>query len=350
MRRISIVAMALALLACSESHGLLDAGADDAARPDAPTPPDARDAAPPPDVGLDAFCADHDGDGFAEVACGGDDCDDMDPTLSPEAGPCVGPTSARRCVAGMIVDTTCEDATPSCDARTGACVARGEACGDGVLHAEEDCDGTPDCDAFCRIYCIWSLNCPARLPFCADDETRTHPHCVAGSPGGAPDGSPCVVASDCAGGWCDPDQGRCSVLCSGAFVCDPDPTVAWCGLDAYATFGGVETLWPAACEFPCGAPSDCPADSACTVLYRYLLAGYLVTAACHPRVGGLGLGEACGVGTECTGGNCVAGRCTTPCRTDDDCATPMPHCLEHDYGVVAIPAVPLSQFPRICTP
>ena len=62
--------------------GAHDAGAQDAARPDgAPEDAGAQDAGE-----VDAFvCPDVDGDGYADAACGGDDCDDSDARRDPGA-------------------------------------------------------------------------------------------------------------------------------------------------------------------------------------------------------------------------------------------------------------------------
>ena len=45
------------------------------------------DASADPDGGAEppAPCSDDDGDGYGDIACGGDDCDDADPTIHPDA-------------------------------------------------------------------------------------------------------------------------------------------------------------------------------------------------------------------------------------------------------------------------
>ncbi len=155
-RRVIRVSLALlAAIGCGEAHLVDDAGIDAAAGPsdahaamdaraadgslvDARTPDanaiDARTSdAPlmdaPPD--MDHFvCPDSDGDGAADISCGGTDCDDGDPSVGPssdevcngidddcdamtdEDGPalCAGPTpgSVRDCIDGSceLIDCT----------------------------------------------------------------------------------------------------------------------------------------------------------------------------------------------------------------------------------------------------
>ncbi len=71
-------------------------------------------------------CGDVDGDGHQDIECGGDDCDDTDPTIHPGA------------------DDPCEDGVDQdCDGLDPSCACDTDADGDGYLAPE--CDGT-DCN------------------------------------------------------------------------------------------------------------------------------------------------------------------------------------------------------------
>ncbi len=129
---------------CTQSHG-----------PDA-----SPDGALTPDAGHDAvLCLDRDGDGAADIACGGTDCDDLDPTIAPDRSVCVGPTVTETWVSGAVESRACP---AICDARTGECAA--QACGDGVLH-EGLCASDDDCDLAELPYCAFRFrNAPRRGP------------------------------------------------------------------------------------------------------------------------------------------------------------------------------------------
>jgi hypothetical protein len=80
---------------------------------------------------------DDDQDGFAPLECGGLDCNDKNPSVSPIAGELCGDGSDNDCngVADCL-DPACEG-VPGC-----ACVPSVESCQNGV---DDDCDGLVDC-------------------------------------------------------------------------------------------------------------------------------------------------------------------------------------------------------------
>ena len=110
--------------------------------------------APPP---TDPGCPDFDGDGHAADSCGGDDCDDTDPTVSPGADEICGDGIDQDCDG---VDQGCDCTEPDedgdgydrpecggddCDDLDETVYPGAEEeCGDGV---DQDCDGVDqDCD------------------------------------------------------------------------------------------------------------------------------------------------------------------------------------------------------------
>jgi hypothetical protein len=106
------------------------------------------------DPRCDASCADGDGDGYSDDACGGSDCDDSDPSIHPGGG--------EHCTDGF--DNNCNgladwddggDCPPSCGDLDGDGyvdrVCGGSDCNDTEAHAypgsAEVCDGADnDCD------------------------------------------------------------------------------------------------------------------------------------------------------------------------------------------------------------
>ena len=97
-------------------------------------------------------CCDDDGDGYVDVACGGDDCDDGDAAVNPGAGEATCDGLDNDCAPGTLDEpdgdgdgsTVCDDCDDA-DAATNPSAA--EVCDDGV---DNDCDGAidgldPDC-------------------------------------------------------------------------------------------------------------------------------------------------------------------------------------------------------------
>lgn len=326
MGRPSQIAFALVLptallCACSASHPSMgtdssvdgdssvdaDSGESDSGRPDS-----AFDASDAFDAADSVDCADEDEDGYGAASCGGGDCDDTDPAITPSFSECLAPDRVLRCAGGVMEEALCPAGAALCDGRTGMCAA--SACGDGVLHDGEACDdgnASDDdvCSATCEdLPCAASTDCPEDRPSCSDrrsdrrDDRRVYCRSFDDVATGAL-GARCSSDADCNTGWCDPDQYRCTAACRVDTDCPVE--MGWCSLASRA------------CLFGCRGAADCVADTVCTP--RYTLRDPYLRTSCWPswRSGCLG-----SVGW-CTTNFCAAGMvCTTPCVTDDDCWVP----------------------------
>ena len=123
---------------------------------------------------------DRDGDGFADGSCGGPDCADLDPLISP--------ARSELCTDGRDNDcdtfTDCSDS--DCASDPSCLMCRAELCGNG---SDDDCDGDIDClDADCigdPLCCAASEtscsdardnDCDGRID-CLDDDCAAEPTC-----------------------------------------------------------------------------------------------------------------------------------------------------------------------------
>ncbi len=329
---LSLVSIVASLAACGEAHvaedaGHLDAGTAvtdavvqdarsrdggdvDGGRGDA-----GRDAAEPTDVSV---CPDDDGDGATDARCGGTDCDDTDPALGPSASVCTDPTVMRSCMDGVVTDTPCDLGSPACDARTGECAA--DACGDGVLHATEECDdgNTLDgdgCDSRCMLEpCTRAADCPASAPSCSERRDGLV-YCRPLAPDTLSNGDNCLTDADCASGWCDAEQRKCTEAC----VEDGDcvGALAFCARLQ-------DERDQLACDYGCVAASDCADDRTCR-----LWSG--PHTACSYKLGTGSPGDPCletGI-FDCESSLCAYsyGGCSSLCIDDSDC-------VDHPAGPV----------------
>lgn len=219
-----------------------------------------------PDGGPDAPCPDRDGDGARDAACGGGDCDDGDGTLGPGRSRCTSPTTVLACAGPSRTEGPCELGV--CDARTGSCSP--DACGDGVVHPGESCDDGnevdgDDCDADCRwSICVSDADCPAAAPSCSDYRVDEEVFRCRALQAGLAVSEPCAADAECASGFCDPEQLRCSHGCVEHGECGTGEV--WC-------------IWPEAdipfrnglrgphrCGYGCALDSECPAGRLCGVV------------------------------------------------------------------------------------
>ncbi len=204
-----------------------------------------------------AICPDRDHDGYADIACGGTDCDDSDPAVHPGA--------PENC--SSTKDMDCDGKIPTCPAGTlcvaGQCAQKcgggefGGACPPGLT-----CIGAACLPAGCAAGCDAGTVCNGSA--CVDP-------CA---------GALCPRGEACRGGGCvDPCLG---VRCPAGQVCE----------------GG-------ACEPSC-ACLGCPAGEVC------LDAGSCAAADCA--------GVACPSGETCADGGCVSGCTGVVCPVGQSCA------------------------------
>lgn len=305
--------MAALLASCTQSHAF------DGGRPDA---------------GSDAGCVDRDGDGAEAASCGGDDCDDTDPALGPGRTRCDGPSTGSACEAGIRVRVDC---AAVCDARSGTCAD--EACGDGVLQPGEACDDgnevSDGCDPDCRFSrCVSDADCPLEAPSCSAVEPDGTFRCRALQPG-MPVSTRCTSDTECASGFCDPEQGRCSHGCVEDAECGDFE--AWC-LRPEQDFTTTGLTGPHRCAYGCLNDAECPDGSLCTVpdVFDRSVVRWLPTFTfCrHPNPDGAEIGELTmtnGLGCRTWMWSYQAGplgfRCTEVCDEPSDCLDPnLPVC------------------------
>jgi hypothetical protein len=178
---------------------------------------------------------DRDEDGFAPVACGGDDCDDADNNRYP-ANHEVCDGKDNNCDGDVDEQVTCGDSLQSCQA--GSCTCKSEnACGTKCVDKQSDNFHCGDCDTKCpvRATCVdgvcacangetvcdgacWDLEIEPK--HCGDCDTScrtTDQSCVAGvcvCDGGMECDGVCLdVSSD------DAHCGACDTPCSDGLVC-----------------------------------------------------------------------------------------------------------------------------------
>lgn len=379
MRARTSLALALLLLGCAQSHDTADSGAArdagprdaalDAGAPTIDAGPDAAidDGGTDADTGVDAGppCLDGDGDGYSAFACGGEDCDDADPSVSPVAGPCTGPTTATRCVGGAAVEVECPTDAPLCDARTGVCAVT--ACGDGVRHEGEVCDDGNDyaldgCDVVAGCQhgrCGDAGQCYPEAPYCvpfAPLPSRGFPtaRCQPGLEGGLPLGARCDRDEDCVTSYCDARLMRCTVACVAGDCAMPGPH-RWCGSAINFTYGPLTDL-PWVCEFDCRTSEECAAGYVCGPVHVALPGGTYMGGSCRPPHGPIAFGQPCRWPSECATNLCLEGQCTSLCRVDADCGADLPRCAVHDFRVTTPGLSPRPSswgedpFPRVCRP
>ena len=362
----SLALLAVAWLSggCVTTHSTDDAAALDARAGDAPLP----DAYALPDAFV---CVDNDRDGALAPACGGEDCDDDNAALGPARPVCSTPTTSLRCAAGVTQTDVCTGATPYCDARTGACVA--DACGDHVVHANEQCDDGRDrldiACADCRIICSSSEDCDtglACIPYFSTDYMSRQSGCAPANVGGAELGARCTANADCYSNLCSPTDARCtesaassSGACSGPHRWSEYAPVTRPAEGLSAIIAPYST-----CAFECEHNSECAASATCVPMSYGTLAGTFIVAGCRNdwARGTVAQGEACVDSHTCASGVCVFERCSQQCRNDDDCEAGAPHCVAADrampppeairdsWGGSPRPAEWGSPWPRVCLP
>ncbi len=297
-------------------------------------------------------CPDADGDGFADHACGGLDCDDSAADVHPDADEvcdngrdddCDGLTDGD--------DPECVPCERDADCDDGDVCTGQERCVDGYCQAGQppDCDDANPCtnDA-CdpQVGCVHNDN---TAPCDDGDACTMADHCAGGACVGEPldadlDG---YVAADCGGLDCD--DGDAAINPDG-FEAGPDSCADGRDNDCDGLTDGDDP----GCQ-PCQQDSDCDDDNACNGQERCVdgdcAAGSpldcddgnpCTTDSCVPASGCTNTpnerpcndGDACTVDDVCSGGSCQPGTARdcddgNPC-TDDGC-DPASGCF-HDHN------------------
>ncbi len=208
-----------------------------------------------------AICPDADGDGFRDVTCGGNDCNDGDPNVHPGAFERCDATTDLNCMAM----TPCPTGTV-CAPDSGLCVTQ---CFEGGC-----ADGFTCTDGRCI-----DAACAARTDPCPDGTLCRNGDCV-----GPCDGVVCPQGQQCTGGAClDPCQG---VECPVNQVCVArDPSAG--------------TLCGPSCSCTDLSVPLCTGSTACDARSDSPTAGLCVDAGCESVT--------CDAGQVCSGGSCVDG-------------------------------------------
>lgn len=327
--------LATTMVACVTTHAPEDARELDATRaPDAARDVEV-DALPPNDS---VVCLDGDGDGESDARCGGPDCDDADPDVSSTRTRCASPTSVTRCDGALRVDAACDAATPYCDARTDVCVA--DACGDRVVHANEQCDDGRDREdvacADCTRTCRSSETCEAGFvcrPFASMDYERRLSGCAPANPGGAPFGARCETDDECYSGLCSPADARCTESAGDAEIGECSGPHRWSDRVAAPRGEGPGVIAPdSTCAFECRHDSECSAGATCVSMALVRDGAIYLVGGCRAdwMRGATPQGERCTFDRDCASGVCVYERCSQHCRDDADCEAGAPRCVAAD--------------------
>lgn len=243
-----------------------------------------------------ALCPDRDGDGFRDAACGGTDCNDMDPAINPGA---IEDCRTR-------TDVNCDGAVPSCPSGTycvnGLCV---EQCTEGACAETFTCTRPAGSSS---EYCVPSACAGVTCP----------PGEVCG-PAGCQrpcEGASCPLGQTCLGGVC---IDACTGITCGsnqhceAGRCVPNCSCTGCVAPQVCNMTSGRCEAPGCNELPCPPEQRdcrgstprcltsfcdgvrCPLGQTCSESMR---------ACVHDRCFGI----ACPAGTVCRDGNCVSDR------------------------------------------
>jgi len=239
-----------------------------------------------------AICPDMDGDGFRDVACGGNDCNDRDRAVNPGA--------VESCASAR--DLNCDGATPTCPSNTtcvnGLCASQ---CVEGACAEGQTCVTGDGGAAYCLPSPCASVTCPAgqvcgprgcqdpcdgaRCPVgevcrggacvnpCAGTLCPPRQHCESGR---CVPNCPCIACAS--GATCNEGRGRCEAAGCGALMC-PAESLVDCTGEAPR------------CVRPCEGVT-CPLGSRCDAIL-----GRCVADRCA--------GVSCPAGTRCAAGQCV---------------------------------------------
>jgi hypothetical protein len=158
-----------------------------------------------------------------------------------------------------------------------------------------------------------STNADCTPPEVCVYDTSTGEGTCGDAPGDGETGDMCTSGADCQSGLCI--NGLCADPCAGEEDCPAGYTCQSTDVDLDG--GGSATIDVCVPEVtPCSANNDCSSPDICVVDRS----GNDVSLTCDAPVGGGMLGDDCTADADCASNLCLAGTCTEPCETANDCA------------------------------
>lgn len=240
-----------------------------------------------------------------------------------------GPTAP--CPGGLTCSATGQCATPCADGClpqqqcvSGACVTAtgaGGAGGGGAGGGGGAAGAKPIGPA-----CVHTADCPGGDVCSRFDTTTSTFTCQTPNPGAGAVGAECFEDAHCESSYCRLDTNLCTLACQ---------TTAECGAGNVClnttTFSG--SPW-AACVLACQRDGDCPpsihcalgsekgADAIALGCQQFGLVGSMLSSGGYVR----GFGQTVGAKDICVSALTLGGKCSKPCVTKADCASPYPNC------------------------
>ena len=314
---------------------------------------------------VDAFvCADSDGDGHADVACGGDDCDDADGSRYPGATEvcdsddedCDDTTYGADADSDEFESALCCNGPSNCgadcdDSNVNVNPAAVEVCNGGI---DDDCDGLADAadgvcvpcrtgysgfDGSCTDIdeCAAGTPCGVGATGCTNVDGTYVCSCGAGYLQSSPTGGLCANVNECVGGvnpcgtgTCTDNAGSYACSCPAGYHVATAPTLTCVDTDECTTAttcgGGRASCSNTEASYVCGcltgyaAPTTggtCADVDECATGATDAPCGVLATACvntvgsyactCSPGYGAPSTGGSCADLDECALGTCGAG-------------------------------------------
>jgi hypothetical protein len=178
---------------------------------------------------------------------------------------------------------------------------------------DKSCTSPADCDP--------GTTCNAVLP------VTYQSYCTKANASGTGLGEACTSRSDCSSAYCEPAEGECSLVCGSEADCSGSTACMAVLADTAHT----------ECLRTCGSNADCAAlPSAGVCMLHTTPSGTALVGGCEAAQGPTHFGQTptnqspCGSNLFLTVGQNQV--CTHLCKTDADCAPPLPSCLEGTVG------------------
>lgn len=236
---------------------------------------------------------DKDGDGHSPAVCGGDDCNDADPTIFPgHSEVCDG--LDNDCDGTIDNDATCDDPLTSC--QSGACACR----------PENLCNGA------CVDKQIDPKHCGDCMTSCATGAECVNGVCTCDAPN-------IVCGNTCIDPTTDDyNCGACGTVCNAGFTCVQGscacpPGTDACGTDC--TQFAIDPLNCGACGNACGASQYCDAGACQCGLIDETPCGSSCANLMNDSQNCGVCGNVCGPNEGCDNGTCTACASLSYCRT-----------------------------------